>query len=171
MERCAALEGAARCGAGRRQALRGGWARQVPHRTGLLRASDWPGCTRGPQRPHRRSKLGLLALIHVFDLPYRQAEDGYPPFLWAAHLRRDKMGAYKKNERNIMVGTTHFRRFPAEPRRPHSAFPLSSTHPRDPLKPNDGEAKRHGRAGTVFFLHRDYPERRVMRVCLFRPLC
>ena len=122
------LEGAARCGAGRRQALRGGWARQVPHRTGLLRASNWPGCTRGPQRPHRRSKLGLLALIHVFDLPCRQAEDGYPPFLWAAHLRRDKMGAYKKNERNIMVGTTHFRRFPAESRCPYSEIVNSPPH-------------------------------------------
>ena len=86
--------------------------RQVPHRTGLLRASDWPGCIRGPQRPHRRSKLGLLALIHVFDLPYRQAEDGYPPFLWAAHLRRDKMGAYKQKNRHIFGGNYAFSPFP-----------------------------------------------------------
>ena len=51
MRRCAELEGAARCGAGRRQALHGGWARQVPHRTSLLcvlqTARSAPGDPRG----------------------------------------------------------------------------------------------------------------------------
>ena len=90
-------------------------------------ASDQPavcirlaGVRQGPQRPHRRSKQALLALIHVFDHPFRQGEHGYPLFLWAAHLRRDKMESYKKNERNTSRGTTHFRRFPAESRCPYS---------------------------------------------------
>ena len=98
-------------------------------------ASDQPavcirlaGVRQGPQRPHRRSKQALLALIHVFDHPFRQGEHGYPLFLWAAHLRRDKMESYKKNERNTSRGTTHFRRFPAESRFPYSEIVNSPPH-------------------------------------------
>ena len=98
-------------------------------------ASDQPavcfrlaGVRQGPQRPHRRSKQALLALIHVFDHPFRQGEHGYPLFLWAAHLRRDKTESYKKNEKIIIVGTTHFRRFPAESRFPYSEIVNSPPH-------------------------------------------
>ena len=128
-------------------------------------ASDQPavcirlaGVRQGPQRPHRRSKQALLALIHVFDHPFRQGEHGYPLFYG---LPTCAVTRWNRTRRMNEIHQRELRIFAVSPlslasRTQKLSIHLHTTHTLDPPKPNYGEANGCFVFLLCGFLHRDY---------------